>query len=146
MTVLADLKNKMIIRALIGFVLGMFIEIAFWFYNMRGYAPGFLLNLVMGGMVGLINNGSSVVYDIEKWGTTRATVFHYTLTVVVFLTIALSMGWFEVDATLAIFMVIFTVVYALIWLYEYLYWKKTVDKMNRQLDEFKKTERGSENE
>ena len=137
-----EIKSKMIIRALIGFILGMFISMAFCIHNADGFDLRFVINLLAGGVIGFINNGSSAVYDIESWGTTRATVIHYILTVVVFLTIALSLGWFRIDMTLLIFMIIFTVVYVIIWLSEYLYFKKTVNDINKELESFKKTEKG----
>ena len=137
-----EIKNKMIIRALIGFIAGMFISMAFCIHNADGFDRRFVINLLAGGVIGFINNGSSAVYDIESWGTTRATVIHYILTVVVFLTIALSLGWFRIDMTLLIFMIIFTVVYVIIWLSEYLYFKKTVNDINKELESFKKTEKG----
>ncbi len=136
-----EIKNKMIIRALIGFILGMFISMAFCIHNGDGFDSRFVINLLAGGVIGFINNGSSAVYDIESWGTTRATVIHYFLTVVVFLAIALSLGWFRIDLTLLIFMIIFTVVYVIIWLSEYLYFKKTVEDINKELESFKKTEK-----
>ncbi len=137
-----EIKNKAIIRALIGFILGMFISMAFCFNNHDGFDARFVTNLLMGGLVGLINNGTSVAYNIESWGTTKATFIHYISTVIVFLTIALSMDWFRMDMTLAIFMVIFTLVYVIIWVCEYMYMKKTVKEFNRELDELKKNEKG----
>ena len=137
-----EIKSKMIIRALIGFILGMFISMAFCIHNADGFDLRFVINLLAGGVIGFINNGSSAVYDIESWGTTKATVIHYISTVIVFLTIALSLGWFSIDMTLLIFMIIFTVVYVIIWLSEYLYFKKTVNEINKELESFKKTEKG----
>ncbi len=137
-----EIKNKMIIRALIGFILGMFISMAFCIHNSDGFDRRFVINLLAGGLIGFINNGSSAVYDIESWGTTKATAIHYISTVVVFLTIALSLRWFRIDMTLLIFMIIFTFVYVIIWLSEYLYFKKTVDDINKELESFKKTEKG----
>ena len=138
----SEIKNKMIIRGRIGFIIGMFISMAFCIYGDAEFDRFLVINLLAGGLVGLINNGSSAVYDIESWGTTKATVIHYISTVVVFLTIALSLGWFRPDMTLLIFMIIFTVVYVIIWLSEYLYFKKTVNDINKELESFKKTEKG----
>lgn len=134
-----DLRNKVIIKSLIGFILGMFIELFFWVRAYGAvYRPTFVLFLIMGGLIGLINNGSSVVYDIESWSTTRATIVHYFTTVIVFLSIAMPLGWFEWDLTLAIFMAIFTLIYVLIWLFNYLYWKKTIREVNEQIETLKR--------
>lgn len=131
-----ELRNKFIINALIGFIIGIFIGLAFWFIGDGEMdQKQFILQLVMSGILGMISMGVMTVYDIESWGLTRATIVHYSTWLVTFLAISIPMGWYEPWYVLVIAVVILTIIYALIWMGFYLHWKKTIRQMNRQLDE-----------
>ena len=53
---------------------------------MSGEAPGtttglsaLILHLLMSGVLGMVANGSSVIYEIEEWSIARATITHFTI-------------------------------------------------------------------
>ncbi len=72
-----ELRNKIIIKSLIGFIIGIFVGLFFWFMNSGDYSgTAFVIHLIMSGILGLIAMGGSVVYDIESWGLLKATATH----------------------------------------------------------------------
>ncbi len=139
-----EIKNRLIIRALVGFIVGCAIELFFW---IRGNGPviqsPFYLYLIMGGMIGLVNNAGSVVYYIESWSTRRATLVHYISAMFVFAVIAVPLGWFPDIGVLLIFLAIMTVAYIIIWLSNYLYCRKAVRELNEEIADMKSGMGGS---
>ena len=131
-----ELKNRFLINSLIGIIAGMTVGIITWMlYNPEG--PGdrsFALHLFMSGLHGLIPFGAMTVYEIESWGLTKSTVVHAAITLATILCIELPMKWFSWNAEFAIAMAIYVVIYILIWLFNYLYWKHTVNELNDQLE------------
>lgn len=133
-----EFRNKLIIRCLVGTILGVFVGVLFWVaFSDPGYKAGLILHLVMSGVQGLIAFGGTIVYDIESWGLRKATLTHFSMTLIVFIVNSLWLGWFAGTA-FVIALVIYIFVYAAIWISEMLYWKKTVKEMNEELEKFKK--------
>ena len=67
-----DLKTKFIIRALLGFSLGMIIGAIMYVLSVNDNEPVdkvFLLMQLFGsGIMGIVGNGGAIVYDFEDWG------------------------------------------------------------------------------
>ena len=130
-----ELRSKFIINSLIGFILGMLVGIVIWNIppiNTEGRS--LIVHVIMSGIHGLIPCGAATVYDIESWGLTKSTVVHATLTLATILGVGLPMKWYSWGAEFAIAMVIYVILYTIIWLINYLYWKHTVKEMNDQLE------------
>ena len=134
-----DLKSKSIIKSLIGFILGVFVGLMFSAgYDALEINTYFLVHLLLSGVLGAVCMGSTGIYDIESWGILRSTLTHYALCMGTFVVIALVLGWFEGNLPmLLIFIVIMTGIYALIWIFESLYWRRTVRRMNARLKAMK---------
>ncbi len=129
-----ELKKTCLINSLIGIVAGMIVGLIFWAAN--GAAAGgrsFLLHMVASALHGLIPMGAATVYSIESWGLTKSTAVHATLTLATIIGIELPMKWFPLGPEFAIAMTVYVVIYLIIWLGNYLYWKHTVREMNEQL-------------
>ena len=136
-TVMDSIKNKLVIKALAGAVMGMLISLIIHAVNISNGelitdAPFFITQFVGSGLMGAVCMGSSVVYDIESWSLVKVTITHYAIAMIAFLTASLVLKWFNGTALL-IAIATFSVAYALIWLFEYLLWKKEIRKMNRDL-------------
>jgi len=129
-----ELRNKFIINSLVGFIAGMFVGIAIWMIppvNTEGRS--LLLHVIVSGIHGMIPIGATAVFEIESWGLTKQTVVHASLTLATILCIEIPMKWWTPGPEFAIALAIYVVIYVIIWLVNYLYWKHTVDEMNRQL-------------
>lgn len=129
-----ELRNKFIFNSLIGLVAGMLVGIGIWMIPpVNSEGRSLLLHVIMSGLHGLIPCGAATVYEIESWGLTKPTVIHASITLATILAIDLPMKWFRPGLEFTIALVIYVVLYAMIWLINYLYWKHTVRKMNEQL-------------
>ena len=131
-----DLKTKFIIRALLGFSLGMIIGAIMYVLSVNDNEPVdkvyLLMQLFGSGIMGIVGNGGAIVYDFEDWGLGRATFTHYIVTFFTMLSISEILGWFSHDILLIVVLA-FSFVYLIIWGTEYFVWKKEIRQMNRQL-------------
>ena len=132
-----ELRDKFIMKALWGTVIGLIVGIIMWMISGRSIGGAesvkFIAHLVGSALLGLISMGSSVVYDIESWGILRPTILHYVLCMTIFVTDSTLLGWFPETGILLTAVLIMTVIYAMIWVGEYLYWKRTIASVNEQL-------------
>ena len=132
-----DLKTKFIIRALLGFSLGVIIGAIMYVLSVGDNEPVdkvFLLMQLFGsGIMGIVGNGGAIVYDFEDWGLGRATFTHYIVTLFTMLSVSEILGWFSHDILLIVILA-FSFVYLIIWGTEYFVWKKEIRQMNRQLE------------
>lgn len=132
------IRRTLIILTLIGFLGGILIEVIIgmcvssqedWFFD----RPSMIWQLIGSGLYGAVAMGGSIVYHFERWGLLRVTLVHYTLTLAAFLITNAVLNWFPASV-LAIVLILFTVVYFIIWLVQYLRWKKTIQEMNQDLE------------
>ncbi|MCR5356279.1 MAG: DUF3021 domain-containing protein [Lachnospiraceae bacterium] len=130
-----NIGNKLLTKALLGIVLGIIIGAVFWFVfsTPEDDSRDLILHLAMSGLFGMVSMGGSVVYDIESWGVLKTTATHYVLCMGSFSLVSTALKWFPDITSFFIMFAIMTVVYAGIWLFEYLYWKKTIKDLNEQL-------------
>ncbi|MCR5417656.1 MAG: DUF3021 domain-containing protein [Lachnospiraceae bacterium] len=151
-----SLKQRFIYKASIGFALGVFVTIMFYLIHLLsgGYsenivAKDFLSELVIqlfsGGMMGVIGNGGSVIYEIDHWSIIRTTVTHFCLAFFTFLVLGLLNGWLEPGLTLfnIIMILSWITVYFMIWMIQYLIYKKEVDQINRGVKLLKESKEAS---
>lgn len=133
-----DLKHKIMWKMLLGFTLGLIVGIIMFVLCTPDGSiinKNFLVMHLMGsGILGIVGYGGSVVYDFEEWSLDKATFSHYFVTFITMLIISTVLGWFP-DNTLFIVLIVFTLVYALIWLIQFLLWKNQIRKMNEDLKE-----------
>ncbi len=129
------LWKKATLLGLVGFVLGMLISIGFGLIcgaseDLKSALP----HILLGGLYGAVAMGSTVVYDIEKWSIARATATHFLLIIGLYCVLVFSMGWFRIeDPAFWIVIAIMIVGYVLIWLLQYLAYKRKVRQMNDNL-------------
>jgi hypothetical protein len=78
---------------------------------------------------------ASYIYETEKWSPLRKTITHYTLSILVNILIALPVGWIPFNfPAIVIGVALFTILYSLYWTGFYIYFKKNVASMNKELD------------
>ncbi len=132
-----DIRDKCMFRLLLGFTLGLLFGIVMYVVSIPDGAvlnKTFLVCHLLGsGVVGLVGYGGAIVYDIESWSLGRATFTHYIVSFMTMFVVSELLGWFSHDILLGVF-IFFSVIYAIIWLTEYLVWKSQVKKMNRDLE------------
>lgn len=113
-----DLKTKFIIRALLGFSLGMILGAIIYVLMVSDNEPVdkvyLLMQLFGSGIMGIVGNGGAIVYDFEDWGLGRATFTHYIVTFFTMLSISEILGWFSHDILLIV-VLLFSLAYLIIW-------------------------------
>ena len=132
------LWKKATLMSLAGFAIGAAIGIMLMLANPSAGWKAALPHIILGGVQGAVAMGSSVVYEIEKWSIARATVTHFLLVFALFFAISLSMEWFRPDdPVLWIVVAAMVAGYVLIWLFQYLSYKREIRKMNDNLRRWK---------
>lgn len=142
---MGDLKTRLTIKALIGALAG--IAICIFFYAIGAYdhiltnRPLFILQFVGSAVLGIVSMGGSIAYEIDSWGLTKATLVHYVVTLGTFVGISVLLGWFSETIALLIAFLVMTVMYFLIWLFNYAIWKREIRKINSDLNKMKQEEK-----
>ena len=82
--------------------------------------------------MGMLAMGGSTVYDIESWSLRKSTLVHYFLALGSFLICCFLLKWFPLDWMIPVLLV-YTLIYFLIWLTQWLLWKREIKRMNQEL-------------
>ncbi len=131
------LWKKATLLSLAGFVIGAAIVICLVLLDSQPLQGAFA-HIVIGGIYGAVAMGSSVVYGIEKWSIARATATHFLLVFALYFLLVISMGWFSLsDPVFWIVVGAMVAGYILIWLLQYLSYKRQIREMNDELIKWK---------
>ncbi len=133
--------NSFIFRALIGALMGIAICLILYGFGMYDEIiiddkPFVIMQFVGSAFNGIICMGSTIVYDIDNLGLSKVTLLHYVITLVSFLSFNFLLGWFS-EFNIILILAVFTVVYFIIWLVNYLIYKREIRRMNKDLDDIK---------
>ena len=125
--------KKAALLSLAGFVLGVAVGICLMLIGSSSFLTAFP-HILLGSVYGAVAMGGSVVYGIENWSIARATATHFLLVFVLFVLLAVWMGWLRLkDPVFWIVLAAMAVAYVLIWLIQYLSYRKKVRKINEDL-------------
>ena len=131
------LWKKATLLGLAGFVIGAAIVICLVLLDSQPLQGAFA-HIVISGIYGAVAMGSSIVYDVEKWSITRATATHFLLVFALYFLLVISMGWFSLsDPVFWIVVGTMVAVYILIWLIQYLSYRRQIREMNDELIKWK---------
>ena len=133
--------NSFIFRALIGALMGMAICLILYGFGMYDEIiidnkPYVLMQFIGSALNGIICMGSTIVYDIDNLGLSKVTLLHYVITLVSFLSFNFLLGWFS-EFNIILILAVFTVAYFIIWLANYLIYKREIRRMNKDLEDIK---------
>lgn len=134
---MSELKNKLVIRALIGAILGMLISLFICVFandlsELEGHKLYLIIQVLGSGIYGAIPMGGTICYKIEKWSLLKATLIHYCMTMAAFLTTNALLEWFSWSIIIYVLLAM-TIGFFMIWFAEYIGWKKTIKRMNHDL-------------
>ena len=132
--------KRAVILGAVGMILGIFVGAGFWYLFPHGSLDTsqemgkLVLHLLLSGVLGMVANGSSVIYGIDEWSIARVTITHFVIAMGTFYTIAFALGWFyPSDSMCWIMSVICIAGYFFIWLVQYLIFRHKVKRMNEEL-------------
>ena len=100
------------------------------------------LQMLATGLYGALCMGGSAIYSIESWGLLKCTLIHYFMCIVPYLIMGVLLRWYNAGnvSSLIIMLVLMTAVYGIIWLVNFLSYRKELRKLNMQLNNLKKIE------
>ncbi|MEI6101053.1 MAG: DUF3021 domain-containing protein [Eubacteriales bacterium] len=149
------MKKKIIIRALLGFPLGVFIGygITIWISAILGdgtfhpVVPALIkecgsemgavvLQFVLSGVMGASFAAASCVFECESWSILKQSLIHCAILSATLFPIAYFTYWMPRSAVGIIsYFAIFFGLYIVIWIIQYFAWKKKIVAMNKKLKE-----------
>lgn len=147
------MKKKLIVRCLIGAPLGLAIStmisigISLAAGDGRYYAVvpelardcgneinAVTLQAVCSLLYGSAWAGASLIWDAERWSLLKMTVTHLLVCSLATFPIAYLMRWMDHSISgVLMYFGVFLVIYAVIWIVQYLYMKKKIDEINSSL-------------
>ena len=143
------MKKRALWMSLIGLALGAGVGILFHLLSepeaylaQPEHRLSLVLYLLASGLYGAVNMGTSALYDMEDWSILRCTATHFAIclgsSALFFGTLILA-GWMAMPSVgwWAVMLAAFVAVYCLIWLFQYLAYRRKVKNMNAQLRKWK---------
>lgn len=146
------MKKRIISRVILGFPMGIAVGQILSIiasYNLgRGTfemcMPGFIetmgselgavaLQTFLCGLLGTAGAGSSVVWETD-WGILRQTGAYFLILAGAMMPIAYVTGWMEHSLLGFLkYLLAFTLIFAIIWVLQYLAWKRRIRKLNERM-------------
>ena len=154
------MKKKIFYRALIGFPIGICIGNVIMIVISLGWANGYyspcvpdlitamgneinavIIQTVLCGLLGSGFSVSSVIWEIEDWSIVKQTGIYFLIISVIMLPIAYFMYWMEHSVTgFLSYFGIFILIFAVIWIVQFIIGKKNIKRMNEKLSETRNTD------
>lgn len=147
------MKKKIVLRSILGFpvgiTIGYFITILISLCSANGqYVPcvpeliavmgneinAVILQALLCGLLGAGFAASSVIWEMENWSLMKQTGIYFAVISIIMLPIAYFSYWMEHSvAGFFSYFGIFVLIFALIWIIQFVIGKRNVRKMNENL-------------
>ena len=141
---MSEFWKKAIIRASIGFVLGILVGLGFLSitgagaYTVQKGAGGLALYLALSGLLGAVGMGGTTIYSLEHWGLLRCTATHFVITLAAYCAVGFTLGWLDLREPATLFMFLgYVIAYFIIWLVLCITYKRQIRRINEALKTWK---------
>lgn len=144
------MKKQALLRGLLGFPLGVFIGYSITILISAGWGAGaysavvpqlaqqtgseisaVVLQYVLSGVLGAACAAGSVVWEMNDWSLLKRTVIHFIILTASMFPIAWFAWWMpRTPLGIALYIGIFAAMYAIIFVVQYLFWKKKINNIN----------------
>lgn len=155
------MKKKIVLRSALGFPLGIAIGYLITIFISLGLADGYyapcvpelipimgneinavILQALLCGLLGTGFAASSVIWEIDDWSIVKQTGIYFLIISVIMMPIAYFTFWMEHSVTgFLSYFGIFALIFAVIWIIQFIIGKKNVKKMNENLYKAKSDKR-----
>ena len=139
------LVKKSLLLGALGFVFGGLVAIFALYpeiFQPGGDKGAAVFNFLVSGVYGFVVWGGTVIYEKEEWGVLKTTLLHFLITIVGFYIMGGLEGWLEFWTTsFYVISLLFVLGYFLIWLFQYLGYKREVARLNKELEQMKAEEK-----
>ena len=157
------MKRKIILRSALGFPVGLSIGYLFTIVGSLIWANGYyspcvpelitamgseinavVLQAFLCGILGVGFSAGSVIWEIENWSLVKQSGIYFSIISIIMLPIAYFSYWMEHSAAgFFIYFGIFALIFAGVWLIQFVVGKHNVKKMNEGLRRAKSSENES---
>ncbi|MGI6069100.1 MAG: DUF3021 domain-containing protein [Blautia sp.] len=147
------MKKKIMIRSLLGFPIGIAIGYLITILISLVWANGYyspcvpelitvlgneinavILQTVLCGILGIGFAASSIIWEMDQWSIVKQTGIYFSIVSVIMLPIAYFTHWMEHSVVgFFIYFGIFALIFAIIWITQFVIGKHNVRKMNKKL-------------
>ena len=141
---MSEFWKKAIIRASIGFVLGILVGLGFLSitgvekYLAEKGMDGLALYLGLSGLLGAVGMGGTTIYSLEHWGLLRCTLTHFALTLSVYCAVGFTLGWLDLrEPGTPLMFLGYVIAYFIIWLAMCIKYKRQIRRINEALKTWK---------
>lgn len=87
-------------------------------------------------VIGAVNGGGSIIWDVEKWSWQKKSFIYFGLIFVVFMVSSAYAGWVTLRLEdILLFVGIFVLLYIIISIVMYAYYKRKLKAVNKQIGE-----------
>ena len=140
--------KKALLRGLVGIPIGVFINVTIMIMislslgKIVNYQTvisdssliAFIINYIISILVGFAFALGSAIFEVERWSITKQTLIHFALTTSVFIPSAIIGKWTQPDiVSIWMYICVFVILYVLVWIIQYRFWKKRIQKINEKL-------------
>ena len=102
--------------------------------NSKSVFSASFLSICLVGLLGLVFGFASVVWEEEKLSILARTIIHFLLTGSTMVFVGYKLYWFQKSfLSLAIFLVIYFLIYLVIWFIEYAIYKRDIASLNAKI-------------
>lgn len=85
-------------------------------------------------IMGIYFGSASLILDLEEWSPMKKTAVHFLISILIWLPLALWMGWLPLELAPILFGIgMFVIVYLLFWYGSYWYFKRIENQMNHSV-------------
>ena len=93
-----------------------------------------MLQSLLYAVIGFSFASSSVVWNMDSWSMLKQTALYFIINAVVMMPIAYGLNWMQHNSKgIIIYLAVFTLYFAVIWLIQYFIWKRYLKRMNTKL-------------
>lgn len=151
------MKKKIVLRSILGFPIGIAIGYLITIFISLVWANGYyspcvpelisamgneinavILQTLLCGLLGIGFAAGSVIWEIENWSIIKQTVIYFIIVSVIMLPVAYFARWMEHSIVGAFsYFGIFVLIFAFIWIIQFVVGKHNVRKMNECLHNVK---------
>ena len=142
---MSEFWKKTIIRAAVGFAMGMLVGVGLLFiasveaYYVKRGMNGLTLYLALSGLLGAAGMGGTTIYALEHWSLFRCTATHFAITLFAYCAVGFTLGWLDLRDPATPFMFLgYVIAYFMIWLIMYIRYKRQIRRINEALKTWKR--------
>ncbi|MCL2236109.1 MAG: DUF3021 domain-containing protein [Defluviitaleaceae bacterium] len=148
------MKKKAVLRGLLGvplgitmgFIVSIIISLAIGDGNFTPVVPemaelfsneinGVLFNVMLYSVLGASFSAATVIWEMKDWSIARQTITHFIISAGTMMPVAWFGHWMERTLVgLIIFFAVFVVIFAKIWVIQYLVWRKRIHGINEKIE------------